>query len=99
MQSNHVQWMVGDDLLNDVVLEEPAIHKPSSGEFSITILQQIGIVPMASCNFEQAQPQVIEFSMFSLVFILGIPPQYLVSKFEVIHFGMSFESFLDFLLS
>ena len=64
--------MVGDDLLNDVVLEEPAIHRPSSNGFSITLLQQISIVPAVSCNFERAQPQVIEFSMFTLVFILRI---------------------------
>ena len=44
--------MVSDDFLNDIVLEEHAIHRPSSGEFSITFLQQMGIVPMVSYNFD-----------------------------------------------
>jgi hypothetical protein len=65
--------MASDDVLNDVVLEELAIHEPSSGKFSITFLQQMGIVPMVSCNFERAQQQVIEFSMFTFIFVLGIP--------------------------
>ena len=64
--------MVSDDFLNDIVLEEHDIHKPSSGEFSITFLQQIVIVPTVSYNFEWARPQVIKYSMFTFVFILGI---------------------------
>ena len=72
MQSGHVQWMVGDDLLNNVVLEKPTIHMPSSSGFSITLLQQIGIVLVVSYNFEWARPQVIKYSMFTFIFILGI---------------------------
>jgi hypothetical protein len=38
----------GDSFSNNVMLEEPSIHRPSSGEFSITFFQQISIDPMVS---------------------------------------------------
>jgi hypothetical protein len=65
--------MASDDFSNAVVLEEPAIHRPSFGKFSIAFLQQIDIFPMVGCNFEWAQPQVIKFSMFTFISVLGIP--------------------------
>jgi hypothetical protein len=52
--------------LSKIVFEKPAIHRSSTNEISIELLQQISIVPMVCNNLEWSQPKVIKLSMLPL---------------------------------
>ena len=103
LAEKHIKWNIYNGMndhqfLRRVVLQKPAIDRPSSTWLSIHLLQNVSVVPMECSYFEWTLPNVLKLTMFSLLFNLGLPFQNHILDLKIFFLDLLVKCLLDSIL-